>query len=939
MTTTSPTVKLPDVSVIVICYNDAANLPTAVASVLRQSLRNVEVIISDDCSTDETQEVAKALVDSDPRVRYHRLAQNSGGCGAPRNEGISLSSAPYVMFLDSDDELERHACYNLVTTARAHDSEVVSGKCKRHYVATDKWTTWYAPLYRERRLLGSAEEMPGIVFDSISTNKLYRREFLDRHELRFPVGVKYEDLQFTANVYAKAERLAVIPETVYHWRIYTTVMRTTITHQRSEVNNLRDRLKAIEVAAKVFDQNDKPKLRHELYVKFLRHDARISIEDVGDSVEPEFQAQILALLDPALRAVPRHYFDGLEAMERVALGMALCRSAEGIRQAKKFARHKGAQAGRLVSSGDRVLWSPVGDWTPPPTGSLEESLTDLTDNPILETPAASIRLYHNITAATPLPKGVRICGETHDTFGKFAQGPAHPTMDLRIALRGGTTTQVVPVTVTSVDAEVIRWTLDLLDFSERNNQHGTRWWLSVRTVQQGRVNDSLLCLDDELPPVFFAEPNGATRLLRARIRLYATGEGDAALRRARVPGRGAKPAHALHLADRLRSSRRAGNKKRQARARMAAYKAARRLPVDAKAILFDSHMGKQFSDNPRAISDELARRGTGLRLTWDFLSPQRHETGDLAVIRRHTLAYAIAVARSKYIVDNQGLPSWVTKRPEQIHLQTWHGTPLKRMALHKLENMHPTPETVARITGEAAWDALVCPSDYFEATFVDAYRYTGHLIRGGSPRNDILIKQPAADPAFAARLDLPTDRTVVFYAPTFRENLRNRSQAATVLLDLDRWVEQFGHSHYLLLRPHYLNRFDIKREYAPHVMDVSHVEEISDLYRIADVMITDYSSAMFDYSWLDKPIVIYAPDYQKYAQDTRGTYFDLRAESPGPFCEKQAGLHEAIARIADQPTAHLDDLHRFRAKYCGTEDGQASARAVDYLLEVMAESQ
>lgn len=369
---------------------------------------------------------------------------------------------------------------------------------------------------------------------------------------------------------------------------------------------------------------------------------------------------------------------------------------------------------------------------------------------------------------------------------------------------------------------------------------------------------------------------------------------------------------------------------------MAAYKAARRLPVKPNAILFDSHMGKQFSDNPRAVYDELVLRDTDLDITWDFLQPKRHETGELDVIRRNTIAYSVAVARSKYIVDNQGLPAWAAKRPEQFHLQTWHGTPLKRMALHKLENTHPSPEAVERITGEASWDALVCPSDYFKRTFVDAYRYTGALIRGGSPRNDILINHPEPDPEFVTRLDLPIGKRVVLYAPTFREHLRNRSRAATVLLDLDRWVEEFGDSHYLLVRSHYLNRFHIKMEYAPHIMDVSHIEEISDLYRVADVMITDYSSVMFDFAWLDRPIVIYAPDYKEYTQDTRGAYFDLVEDAPGPFCEDQSSLREVLRTIDGNPRASSDLLLGFRAKYCGVEDGLASARAVDHLLDVMA---
>lgn len=91
---------MPDCTVVVITYNDARRLPRAVRSVLGQTLRDLEVIISDDASTDDTPRVAAELAASDPRVRYLRREHNSGGCGAPRNDGLDAAAAPYVMFLD-----------------------------------------------------------------------------------------------------------------------------------------------------------------------------------------------------------------------------------------------------------------------------------------------------------------------------------------------------------------------------------------------------------------------------------------------------------------------------------------------------------------------------------------------------------------------------------------------------------------------------------------------------------------------------------------------------------------------------------------------------------------------------------------------------------------------------------------------------------------------
>jgi CDP-glycerol glycerophosphotransferase len=444
----------------------------------------------------------------------------------------------------------------------------------------------------------------------------------------------------------------------------------------------------------------------------------------------------------------------------------------------------------------------------------------------------------------------------------------------------------------------------------------------------------MLYLDAASAQAPFRQPSGVMRFLGAEVELYATGERDAALRRQRVRGLPAGPvARFLHLADRALGRDREVNKRRLAWMRVAAYRAARRLPLAERAVLFESHMGKQVSGSPRAVFEELCRRASGLQANWIVGDVRRHPSVPGArVIKRHTFAHAVALARSKYLVDNQGLPTWASKRPDQVQLQTWHGIPLKRMGLHKLEYDPPTAEIVAQVAGQANWDALVCPSDYFKRTLVDSYRYAGHLIEGGTPGNDVLVKHPEPDPGLVRSLDLPAGKKVVLYAPTFRESLPNSGTAAPSPLDLERWIEEVGDTHYLLMRPHYLNRFALNRLYAPYLMDVSGIDEVSDLYRLADVLITDYSSAMFDYVWLDKPIVIFAPDYDEYATEDRGVYFDLRTDSPGPFCEDDESLYTVLRTLPSTWPDQLPKMRQFRERYCGTEDGMASARSVDFLL-------
>ncbi|MFD0069299.1 glycosyltransferase family 2 protein, partial [Streptomyces sp. NPDC127574] len=209
----------PAVSVVVIVYNDADRLPTAVRSVLDQTLRAVEVVIVDDRSTDGSYDVARGLAAAHPgRVRACRLPENSGGCGAPRNRGITEARGDFVVFLDSDDVLERNACRNMLEAAETTGADLVSGLCVRVHVdsRTGKEVKWYPWLYERTRTLESISELPDLmVFDTLSTNKCYRRRFLLDEDLRFPVGIHYEDLLFSAQAYASARRITLIPNRVY----------------------------------------------------------------------------------------------------------------------------------------------------------------------------------------------------------------------------------------------------------------------------------------------------------------------------------------------------------------------------------------------------------------------------------------------------------------------------------------------------------------------------------------------------------------------------------------------------------------------------------------------------------------------------------------------------------------------------------------------------
>ena len=181
------------------------------------------------------------------------------------------------------------------------------------------------------------------------------------------------------------------------------------------------------------------------------------------------------------------------------------------------------------------------------------------------------------------------------------------------------------------------------------------------------------------------------------------------------------------------------------------------------------------------------------------------------------------------------------------------------------------------------WSALLVPSEYFVETFVKSYGYDGELVRHGLPRNDLLVRGVDDDWVEAKKreLGLPTDRRLVLYCPTFRDRARRLETPYDLPLDLEQMRRALGDDVHLLLRTHYLDSYKLSARFAPFATDVSRHHDVTELMLLADVLVTDYSSVMFDFANTGKPMVFYTYDYEDYVRDERGTYLDLPDVAPG----------------------------------------------------------
>ncbi|WP_338697120.1 CDP-glycerol glycerophosphotransferase family protein [Streptomyces sp. Q6] len=364
-----------------------------------------------------------------------------------------------------------------------------------------------------------------------------------------------------------------------------------------------------------------------------------------------------------------------------------------------------------------------------------------------------------------------------------------------------------------------------------------------------------------------------------------------------------------------------------------------RLPVSRGTVVFESHMGTCYGDSPRAIHEELVARRRGARVFWSYAQDPTGFPKGATLVRRWSWRYLWALGRAEWWVDNQGFPHALDKPKHTTYLQTWHGSAYKRMGYdeirHKTQNA-PQRERLARAVGR--FDRFLVRSEHDVTTLARAYRIPEErLMRVGYPRNDRLVEARRRDerqgrfprPALAAALGIPDHKAIVLYAPTFRGT--PTSKKARLLLDVAEFAERFGDTHVLLVRAHYMEAATLPVTPAGTVVDVSAHHDVSELLTLADVLITDYSSIMFDYALLDRPIVHFAPDLDTYTAE-RGSYFDLRARAAGPVVDTQDELHRALVRLKETDADWQEARRAFAAEFGAYDDGGAARAVVDALF-------
>lgn len=922
----------PKVTVVIAAYNVSDYILHAIDSVRRQTLRDVEILVSDDCSTDDTADLVRTVALEDDRIRLVHTPQNSGGVGAPRNLGVVEAKGEYILFLDADDFLGRHACKNLYDLAQENDADLVCGKIVRRRVRTGALTAWYGGLYTERKKLKSIREFPELTNDTAATNKLYKVDWLRENKCFFEEKVHYEEMEFTARVFTLADAIGVLPEIIYYWNVYPNEERKSISNQRDSLQNVTDRMAALRKVSKIFDGYNDSGLSAEFNLKLLRHHFRVHLNDVL-LVEEGFAREVIHVIAQVVKGIPLAAFDVLEPVERALYGYVLEESYEGVFEAILH-EIKHVSAGQVLLSNDDLVWIPS-SWNLQEVDSIgsavAKELIKVTGWSKLDS-FSGLKFRNTVKEVATTSKTVSVRGTTDNFLGDF-----NPEASV-LVLASSTSDQVLkfPIEETGRKVGVVEWRAHLPKSMNLELDRGQNWRVRLEQERFGVKNSSPILIDDKLVISSHILGQGTLqKIMVGGLEFYRTRFGNLALRVKRTGYSASVPSRALAKIHRSLSLSRPGiNPSKSQRTRLV-YSMIRRLPLQSDLLFAEHNLGMQPADSVKAVVEAARVLDPNLKIVWSTRTKTVEiPAGDSRVIRESWLYYYYA-ARAAFIVDNQSLPRTVQTRPGQKYLQTWHGIPLKVMGSDEKRfklGSQTEIEAVQRQTNR--WTALVSPCQYFVDTFVNAFSYQGKLLSPGSPRNDVLITADSVQiDELRRKHDIPAGKRVILYAPTFRDTHKRNGSVAPLTFDLTEYLEQASPDDFLILRPHYLNKYRIPRKYLGQVRDMGSVNEISELYLISDVLITDYSSVMFDYAITGKPIVLFCPDYDEYVESRGGLYFDLRTDNPGVFVESQEDLQRVLANRQLLSAAGGGQYAQFVERYCGQEDGFASVRAAKYLLE------
>ena len=363
-----------------------------------------------------------------------------------------------------------------------------------------------------------------------------------------------------------------------------------------------------------------------------------------------------------------------------------------------------------------------------------------------------------------------------------------------------------------------------------------------------------------------------------------------------------------------------------------------RMDILERYIVFESGKGLRYYGDPKYIYRYLQEHHPGeYKCIWvannsDLAS---RIDGNCTTVKRLSFRYYYYILRAKYWVKDTRQPVWWFKAKEQRYISTWMGTPMQKLFLDK-QAFHDGPSALLRGLKAQVdqWDLVISGNADTSAILKSGMGVKEEQIAQiGNPRNDLLLAPGAAQRSKELRgeLGIPANKKTILYAPVWREEEETDvSDCYKLQLGLYRMREQLGDEYVVLLRFHdYITgRVILDKALEGFIYDFSFYDDIQELLLISDILVTDYSSIIFDYACLNRPMLFYLYDYERYCKDKEHFYFAIEADTaPGPLCYTTQEVITHIKELPAMTEAYQQRYEAFHDRFCNYTYGSAERLA------------
>ena len=364
------------------------------------------------------------------------------------------------------------------------------------------------------------------------------------------------------------------------------------------------------------------------------------------------------------------------------------------------------------------------------------------------------------------------------------------------------------------------------------------------------------------------------------------------------------------------------------------------IPLCKDKFFCISMLGNSYGDNVKYLSDYIHSHQQNAEIIWAFSTDfiKNVECPHISV-ELYSFKYYYHILTSKYILSNARLNQrMLHKRKGQVYLQTWHGTALKRLGY----DVKKERSLLMRIVKPDVFefdvrntDIMISGSRFMTNVFRNSFQYKGKIIETGTPRNDIFFgNHPEKRERVCKMYGIDHEAQIILYAPTFRSN------GSFEYYDLDSdglisaWKEKTGKKCVFMVRlhPNLMHRSKEMSKLFPNAINVSSYPDMQELLYAADLLVTDYSSSMFDFMYTYKPVLLYMPDYESY---DRGYYFKLE-ELPFMLTSSNRKIKECIQSF--DINKNKIKVQEFLSHIISYEEGCASKNVLHYLQSSRNES-